>query len=120
MEQPPISLLWASCSPLCRDPHSCPLLEKGGDKDTPQDGVCRDTQTISCFCPQAPEMGVPRATGPGPNHALHSRFLVLVALQTSHLTHVHLGHVYVCVNHKLILANAEKGRPSVRLGAGGR
>lgn len=49
MEQPPISLLWASCSPLCRDPHSCPLLEKGGDKDAPQDGVHRDTQTTSCF-----------------------------------------------------------------------
>lgn len=71
-------------------------------------------------CPQELEMGVPRATGPGPNHALHSRFLILVALQTAHLTHVHLGHVYVCVNHKLILANAGKGRPSVRLGAGGR
>ena len=62
---------------------------------------------------------MPRAEGPAPNHASHSRFLVLVALQAAHLTRVHLGHVYVCVDHKLILANAEKGRWRVRQGAGG-
>lgn len=37
---------------------------------------------------------------------LHSRFLVLVALQPSHLTLVHLGRVHVCVHHELVLPDA--------------
>lgn len=69
-------------------------------------------------CPQAPETGTQAAQALVPNHALHSRFLVLVALQAAHLPLVHLGHVYVSVDHKLILANAEKERRRVRLGAG--
>lgn len=56
--------------------------------------------------------------GLAPNHVLHSRFLVLVALQAAHLTHIHLRHVYVCVDHKLVLANTGKGRLRVRPGAG--
>lgn len=62
------------------------------------------------YCPQAPETGAQAPQGLVPNPALHSRFLVLVALQAAHLPLVHLGHVYVGVDHKLILANAEKER----------
>lgn len=96
-----------AASPPCSGPHALlcggdeivvlppmPVLDEGGDKEAPRDG-----QLLGVQGPQAP------------NHALHhSRFLVLVALQTAHLSHVHLGHVYVCVDHKLILANAGKGR----------
>ena len=58
-----------------------------------------------------------RAVCPKPR-SLHSRLLVLVALQPAHLPHVHLGRVYVGVDHKLVLANAGKGRPRVRPGSG--
>lgn len=57
-----------------------------------------------------------RAVCPKP-HSLHSRLLVLVALQPAHLPHVHLGRVYVSVDHKLVLANAGRGRPRVRPGS---
>lgn len=112
-----------AASPLCSGPHALThahLWNRVEIRTLHRMGSAGIHKLPAVSCPQAPEMGVPRATGPGPNHALHSRFLVLVALQTAHLTHIHLGHVYVCVNHKLVLANAGKGRPSVRLGAGGR
>lgn len=103
-------------------PPPMPLLDKGGDKDAPRDGVweersCGDTWDCQLFpIPRPMRRGVPRATGPGPSHVLYSRFLGLIALQAAHLTHVHLGCVYVCVHQQLILANAGKGRPGVRGG----
>lgn len=54
-----------------------------------------------------------RATGP--TSLPYSRFLVLVALETAHLTRVHLGRVDVRVDHELILANAGEGTSDVRL-----
>lgn len=90
------------------------------DKDAPWDGVCGDTQDYQLFAvPRHLRQVHQGPRGLAPNHALHSRFLVLVALQAAHLTHIHVGHVNVCVDHKLILANAGKRRLRVRLGAGG-
>lgn len=90
------------------------------DKDAPWDGVCGDTQDYQLSAiPRHLRQVHQGPQGLSPNHALHSRFLVLVALQAAHLTHIHLGRIYVCVDHKLILANAGKGRLKVRPGAGG-
>lgn len=80
-----------------------------GGKEAPQDRAWEDRP-----CGDAQDRQLS-----GPSHALYSRFLVLIALQAAHFAHVHLGRVYVCVDHKLILANAAKGRRRVRRGAGG-
>lgn len=80
-----------------------------GGKEAPQDRAWEDRP---CGDTQDRQLS-------GPSHALYSRFLVLIALQAAHFAHVHLGRVYVCVDHKLILANAAKGRRRVRRGAGG-
>ena len=47
-------------------------------------------------------------------------FLVLVALQTAHLTRVHLGCVHVFVDHELVLADAGKGETKAVVRAGKR
>lgn len=40
----------------------------------------------------------------------HLRLLVLIALETTHLTGVDLVHVHICVHHQLILPDAGRGR----------
>lgn len=67
--------------------------------------------SLGCGYSRAPELSVPP-------RFLHSRFLVLVALQTAHLTRVHLGYVHVFVDHELILANAGNGKTKAVVRAG--
>lgn len=45
-----------------------------------------------------------------PRVVSHLRLLVLVALETTHLTSVDFVHVHICVHHQLILADAGGGR----------
>lgn len=45
-----------------------------------------------------------------PRVVSHLRLLVLVALETTHLTSVDFVHVHICVHHQLILADAGGGK----------
>lgn len=103
-EQPSVSLLQASCPPLgwkwaCGWPQ--PGLPDGGARKTRGMGPGRER----------PVETHGTASLLGPSHALDSRFLVLIALQTAHLARVHLGHVHVRVDHEFVLANAGAGDP---------
>lgn len=45
-----------------------------------------------------------------PRVVWYLRLLILIALETTHLTGVDFVHVHVCVHHQLILADAERER----------
>lgn len=77
-----------------------PSCAVGMPPPLPAAGEGVDEGTWDCQVLRAPR---------APTCAVNSRFLVLVALQTAHLPHIHLGRVYVWVDHKLILADAGKG-----------
>lgn len=56
-EPPVVSLLWALCTPgqwrwKCGCPRLNPLLDEGGDKGAPRDGVCGDTQDYQFVVPR--------------------------------------------------------------------